>query len=291
MDKYVTIKRRTGFYEQAQNDYNKKEGNKEAISPIYEKPLTYYQARLTSTGSIDFGMPFEEAEKIYKDINNTPNPSTKDMETFWSNQILVLRGGTLTLNIGKRENGLPIKPREYIMYKIACTYAEIAPSAEDLNDHHRAFIDDPNREETLKLERLNIEDKATREYQTRKSDPNKLRMYLYILKGLGQTSLNKIDIKKLTDEQVILKISDIVKADPESFIKVVEDKEFENKYLVEKLIAEGLWKKEKGLIYFDETVFESMEKAIDFLLSRGEYTTSKPAVQALKQQLEIKKKQ
>jgi hypothetical protein len=290
MDKFITIKRRVGVFEQAQNEYNRKEGNKDVVSPIYEKALTYYTAKINSAGGINFGMPFDYAEKIYKDVTNVPNPSTKDMETFWQNQILVLRGGSLTLNIGMRENGLPINPREYIMYKIATTYDEIAPSAEDINDHHRAYIDDPNREETVRLERLAIEDKATREYQTRKADPAKLRMYLYILKGLGQTQLGKVDIKKLTDEQVVLKTSDIVKADPELFIKVVEDKEFESKYLAEKLIAEGLWKKERGLIYFDETVFESMEKAVDFLLSRGEYTTSKPAVQALKQQIEIKKK-
>lgn len=170
-------------------------------------------------------------------------------DNFWSNST---EGGISKVILQKRDNRLNLSdPVQYIQYKILLADKEhIAPDLQTLQDKPKAtyefvLVSDSETNSTAKT-KLNHKYQAYIEYGKIESNWDTLKAVLEML--TMKPVSNKAGLDYLQVE-----VSQILEADPKTFLNVVSDPLLEMKILIKKAVDEGLISKRTNFYYLRST--------------------------------------
>lgn len=207
----------------------------------------------TKTRTHNTGLEKEEEEILEKELKLSPGTLSRYNAIYWSSypaMIPITKEG-IELNL---EN-----PKDYIIYKNLLAHTEVANSEMEKYDspEYRYVITSPEQEAKLKNEK------------------GKLRREAYKL--FGKLSVSDLkDILKLlgkranddaTTDFVESQITDFMDTNPQDFIDLVKDKDFQMKVFVHDCIAIRVITKKgsKYMLNGGDVIGLSMEQAIEYL--------------------------
>lgn len=147
----------------------------------------------------------------------------------------------------KKIYNMPIDPEQYIRYRHALGHPHVASTPELAKGNQTVdyFIEDPEKVLSSNVNSADYADKAFSLFMQLKSEPDKVKMILSLLrmeiprKVVGQP----IIVDKLSEEERVLALRKLAMSKPAMFLKIAEDKELRFKYLLDELISVQLLKR------------------------------------------------
>ncbi len=295
MKREITIRRNIKNYEQVNTAYNKREGNKADEHPNYIAPLLAFQPRFNEQGYI-LGETAEEINEVlevfrqYTKRKSVEDVTFEDINKFLAGQTFWIRNGSLSLNLSKAANGQYIAPLDVLKFLILKNDPRIAASREEVTGIHDAYIDDPLKDEALKLEAIEKKDSAMLKYQQISNSEEDLRRVLTLLKGQNYPALKKVLVDTLSPAQMRIQLSAIVDKDPDTFVTALEDKDGKDKYFIEQAIEAGLFERRRNIIIYEQEQWANMIEALEWLRAKENKSIVQTLTKQVSNVLEAKKK-
>ncbi len=142
---------------------------------------------------------------------------------------------------------MPINNEDYIRYRHGIKHPWTAKSPEEAKGNQTVhfYVEDPERVMETQINELEYADKALTEYQMIKTDKDKIKQILSLLrseipkKHIGQV----IIIDKLSDDERLIALRTLATNKPYKFYTTATDKMLKNKYLLNELISVNLLKR------------------------------------------------
>ncbi len=150
----------------------------------------------------------------------------------------------------------PINFEDYIRYRHALAFPYCAPTPDEAkgNSTKDFYIEDPEQTILDEVAKNEIKDKAMTVYQTLKTEPEKVKMVLSLLRfEIPRKPGEVIIVNNLSPDTRLLLLRDISIKKPAVFYKTATDSKLKNKYILEELITMGLLKKIGSSIIVENT--------------------------------------
>ena len=205
------------------------------------------------------GLTAKEEEKILPLVLGVSIDSPEFLKRkaeFYANITVDVPLQGAPLQVGVDENGMFIKPTDYLKFKFASIHPWVSKDEAGLNEHgmKQFYIHDPEtklKEQTVKL---NLRKDAYKEFILLTAKPEKMAMVVNLLGN---------DPKGMKPEEMEQFLEGIVTTDSEKFLNVVKDKNLEMKsFLMECVSAEVITRIGSSLLEGDEVLGNSIEEAI-----------------------------
>lgn len=238
-------------------------GARKSIGSYFEKG---------SSQKIGSGLSFDEEKVLLPDLLEVPadHPEfrRKVADFFKEIATLVPYDTGVTLEVGLENSNtdkvsatnFPINLMDYIRYRHAIAHPQVAASKEEAqgNQMKLFYLFDKVRVIEKNSRKLERQDAALAIYQEVNKDEKKMAMALMLL-GVDPNKVDKADHRGLLKSKA--------EQDPDKFIEVLENKDFETNYWIEAMITHKVIKK-MGAKYFDtETdrmLGQSLEEVVYF---------------------------
>lgn len=215
------------------------------------------------------GLTKDEEKEFEKALNLKEGELSKKSE-FWGEKIDIRVKTKTTLDLSD--------DWDFLRYKFACAHTRICPSPLDLAKHSDADFVIYDEESQAKVESasINWEIKAFEAFVKLSEQEKKDILKLYGTKTEGAN----LDI-------VNTRLHKFLKADPERFVKTVEDKDLEIKVFIEDLLDKAIIKKNKSFFMNgDDTIASSTEELVEYL----KHPKNSAILASFKGRLETRKK-
>lgn len=167
-------------------------------------------------------------ENFYLEINTRiPNDGLK-LETGFK------KNNSEPLN----EDNLPLDILDYVIYRHIKSHPQVASDEKTANSSalYSFWIVDKNERLNDQIGNIEISDKAMSLYLKNKDSKEKIKMYCELL----STNLNENNGK--SDEELLVKLKQLVLDKPKQFLQVAEDKDLEIKYFIKECRSKGILK-------------------------------------------------
>lgn len=195
---------------------------------------------------------FEKADK------NTPDSRNKAYE--------IRTKAIIDLEKQKHKYGKPIKLADYILYRYALVYRDVAVDMSLINNtgHIRFYIYDAEAEEYKSKLALNVEKQALKVYMDLLEDNEKLDTFLW-----AKVSDGTININNMSPEAKAKLAKSVLDTNPYDLISLNKDKNLQNRSFIEQLIQASILRRlPNSSIIVDaegDIIGNSMDEAIMFL--------------------------
>lgn len=216
-------------------------------------------------GAIGSGLTNEEIKLLMPEMVHLPAEDLKFREAvnryFRDISVRLLpfahndRG--VELNIATDKNGVPVNPKDYILYKFCVAHPDVANKKSEISADSRAFIYDAQAGKAERKAQRDIVDKALAEYLNIKNDENKVRVVL--------TAMGEYYEALRQDDDLIEVLETITRENPQRLIAVLSDKNLEmTSFIYDCINFEILRKVGQDVLYKDENLGD-MEEACLYL--------------------------
>lgn len=214
----------------------------------------------------------EELKKIMpKVIDADPNDSRfYDKVSKWNVELSVnIPHEGKSLNISTYEDGTPVVPRDYCIYKFALNHPLVAKNEEEAKTYRmmKYWIEDPKEVLDKQTNKTETKAQAWTEFIEIKENEDKLNHMLRVFAGLQPERIG-------TKEEKVNELSSRMENDPEEFIKVANNKDLELEDFVLQLIENNVLRKIGNQIMFnDEVLGDTMDEVVAFLKNKRHSST------------------
>lgn len=204
----------------------------------------------------------------------------KEAKEFWHSLSLKVPSEGAILNISVDEDGYPVEPKQFIIYKWALTHPFVAKSKVEMESSGKKkfYIHDPERETASENKKVKAKAKAMKEFVKVMDDEEKIDR---VLRVLGNSNPNKMSIEKKENA-----LNTLMENDPEKFYEVATDESLPIKdFIAECISHEVLRKSGNSIFYMEERIGETVDETVAYLKDKKNSST----VNDLKAKLEEQK--
>lgn len=199
-------------------------------------------------------------EDIYKKFNTAKKSNPKERDAA----IDLRDNEVINLEKSKYKHGFPINVSEYLLWRYALVYSDVANDIALINKSGgiRFYIYDAQREKHKEKIQFEVRNKATTIYVKLLDMPDKIDNMLWAEKGAN------VNVAKLDHMDKCTMIENLAKANPADFIKLYSDVNLEVKALVERMIHYNILRRLSGTsVIVDENndvIGNTMDEALIF---------------------------
>lgn len=166
----------------------------------------------------------------------------------------------------KYKYGMPINPEDYMLYRYCLVYRFVANHINDIDKSVKIkfYLFSKAERDKLRKEKYNVKKQVTVKWLEVIKDPDRLMDLLYTIGKGNEAEKLKEDFDK---EQLL---NTWAEANPNEFLKLVDDKNIKTRGYIERLIDSGILKRlpNSSIIVDanepDVTVGDNMDSAINF---------------------------
>jgi len=195
---------------------------------------------------------------ILETNRNDPN-YFKEVKNFWNTVSASVKYSTgITLDVSTDQDGHPINPKDYILYKRALISANVAKSREEVNKGNYWFYIHDEEESKIKTNAsIKALTTATQLYLKYDEDEPTIDMLLWMF---GENPALYEDFVSKKNE-----LFEYIKGSPEKFIDYCQDPNLTIKSEIYAMIYAGIIRKAGDtMLYSDYTLGDNMQDAVAF---------------------------
>lgn len=216
------------------------------------------------------------------DIPADADTFRKEAKDFWYALSLKVPSEGAVLNVSVDEDGYPVEPKQYIIYKWAQTHPFVAKSKSEMleSGKKKFYIHDPERETLSKNKEVQAEAKAMKEFV--KVIDNEETMDR-VIRVLGNTNPSK-----MSKENKENTLSTLMKNDPKRFYEVATDDSLKVKdFIAECISHEVLRKSGNSYFYMEDRIGESLEETVAYFKDKKNSSTLNDVKAKLEEQQKL----
>lgn len=164
---------------------------------------------------------------------------------------------------------VPVNPRDYCIYKFAQVHPQVARNEEEAKTYRnmRFWIEDPDEVKRKKTNERRNETQAFRTLIEMEENEDRVNHMLRVFAGVQPESFDSLDEK-------VNALTEKMKANPDEFIEVAEDKDLEMQDFVLQCIEYGVLRKVGNqVMYMDEVIGEGTEEVVAYLKNKRHSST------------------
>jgi len=214
----------------------------------------------------------EEKEILPRIIDADPEDKTRFSEKaskYWKELSIDVPSGGKSLNISTDEDGDPVYPEEYVMYRFAQAHPQVAESHKvaQRNRNKLFWILDPEEEKKETRREVDKKMDAYREFIKVKDSEDKVDLMMRVFANERPEQIADFDEKINT-------LHNELEQRPEEFIELATDDDLEKQDFVLQCIEHGVLRKVGNqIMYMDEVIGEGIDEVVAYLKNKRNSST------------------
>lgn len=216
------------------------------------------------------------------DIPATSDEFRKAAREFWYTLSLKVPSEGAVLNISVDDDGMPVEPKDYILYKWALTHPFVALTKEAMlqSGKKRFYIHDPERETKAQNDKVKAKAKAMKEFVKVIDDETKTDRVLRVLGNANPA--------KMSQEVKENQLHSLMESNPKGFYEVATDESLPVKdFIAECISHEVLRKSGNSYFYMEDRIGENLDEAVAFFKDKKNSSTLNDVKAKLEEQQKL----
>lgn len=214
----------------------------------------------------------EEKEILPRIIDADPEDKTRFSEKaskYWKELSVDVPSGGRALNISTDENGNPVYPEDYVIYKFAQAHPQVAEeeNVAQRNRNKLFWILDPEEEKKETRKQVEVKSEAWKEFLKMKDDETKINLMLRVFANENPDQFTDFDEKVNT-------LNNELEQNPKSFVELANDDDLEKQDFVLQCIEHGVLRKVGNqVMHKDEVIGQGIDETVAYLKNKRNSST------------------
>ncbi len=214
----------------------------------------------------------EEKQILPRIIDADPDEGAQFAEKaskYWKELSVDIPSGGKMLNISTDEQGRPMYPEDYVIYRFAQAHPNVAEDEQEARkDPNKLFwVLDPEEEKLNERKEVEAKADAWKEFIKIKDDEDKIDLMIRVFVGENPKKMSD------TDEKVNA-LHDELEKRPEKFIDLATDDNLEKQDFVLQCIEYGVLRKiGNQIMYKDEVLGQGVDEVVAYLKNKRHSST------------------